>query len=171
MRGLSSLARNVSRRADMRAVVFAPAGVGVSRQGLALAFADHLGSLRRRRGLNRACMTCPVTPGIGSPDLTRLPHFISFEVSGRVADIVMWELMETEDARSWLGMPLPAERFEGHLASLLDLRRSARLGQLPRTDDGNELRQLLARRYFSIKLVYEHASLFSRLLSRSPGGT
>jgi hypothetical protein len=165
MRGLSSLAQKVARRSDIRAVMFSPAGIGVSRQGLALAFADHLGSIRARRGLTRVCVTCPLIPDIESPSLTRLPHFVSFEANGRVTDLVVWELMETHDARPWLGMPFPAERFEGHLARLLDLRRSARLGQLPPTDDGNELRELLTDRYFSIKLVYEHSSLFRRLVS------
>src|SRR5579859_7292237 len=153
MHGLASQARRISRRQDIRAVTFAPAGADVSVQalGLSLAFADHLSSVRARSGMDRTCVTCPVAPGIESSDLTRLPHLVAFGLNGKVTDTVVWELVETEYALSWLGMPLPAERFEGHLCHLLEFRRSARLGRLPQTEDGNKLRKLLSHRYLSIK--------------------
>lgn len=146
---------------------------------LPLEFAAHLGD-RRRRDADpvRPCVTSATAPELASaPDLVRLPHLLTVRDGGGVlADNVVWEVVTIQQARSWLGGPLPCQPFfEQQLPALLHLRFLARTGQFPATTDGQRLRELITGRYLSIRLVYRHPALFTALTGTAcamsaPGG-
>jgi hypothetical protein len=136
--------------------------------GIALAFAEHLDAVRRSRGQpSSGCVTAWTAPEVGAGRV-RLPHLVTVrETPDRLRDAVVWEAMELDRARDWLGGELPDQRFfEDRLEALLELRRRARVGALPGTSAGRRLEALLeGGRKLSILLVYRNAELFRELLS------
>jgi hypothetical protein len=132
---------------------------------LALTFAVHL---HTRRGHDprpvRPCATTAVTPQLVG-GVVRLPHLTVIERDSTLTDTVIWEVMEARRAHDWLGADLPDQAFfEDHLPELLTLRRRIRAGTLPASPAGVELARLLTDRYLSLRLVYQHPTLFRALL-------
>jgi hypothetical protein len=144
------------------------AGEDAAEAGLALAFAQHLDAVRRSRGQpSSGCVTAWTAPAVRSGRV-RLPHLVTVrEAADRLRDAVVWEAMELDRARDWLGGELPDQAFfEDRLDALLELRRRTRLGELPDTSAGRRLEALLeGHRKLSILLVYRNAELFRELLS------
>ena len=135
---------------------------------LALAFAAHLEACRRYDPHPvRPCVTSAGEPDITSaPDLLRLPHLVTLSDHARgLSDTVVWEVMTRWQAGQWLGCPIPDQAlFERQLPALLHLRSLVRAGMLPPGELSQRLRDLLAGRYMSIRLVYRHPALFTSLL-------
>ncbi|HEX9540024.1 MAG TPA: hypothetical protein VGA04_17835 [Streptosporangiaceae bacterium] len=135
---------------------------------LPLAFAIHLDNRRRRDTQPvRPCVTSAIAPElVSTPSLVRLPHLVTVRDSTRsLSDTVVWEVMTITQARRWLGGPLPGQSlFEQQLPALLQVRFLSRAGQLPPSDEGQCLRELLTGRYLSIRLVYRHPALFAALI-------
>src|SRR5215472_12560304 len=135
---------------------------------LALAFAAHLDACRRHDPHPvRPCATSTSEPDMASvPDLLRLPHLVTlFDHARGLSDVVVWEVMTLRQAGQWLGCPVPDQAlFEQQLPALLRLRFLIRAGMLPANDLSQRLRDLLAGRYMSIRLVYQHPALFTAIL-------
>jgi len=136
---------------------------------LALAFAIHLNT-RRREDPDpvRPCLTSAGKPDLASvPDLVRVPHLVTLvaETPGGLSDHVLWEVMTRSQASRWLGGPIPNQAlFEQGLPSLLQLRQLIRTGRVPGGHLGQCLREVLAERYMSIRVVYQHSELFAELI-------
>ncbi|NJC66235.1 hypothetical protein HC028_17240 [Planosporangium flavigriseum] len=136
-----------------------------NRLALAVAFSAHLAAVRSRRQLHGVWITATDRPRL--PDgMLRLPHLVSMVTApGQLQDVVVWELIRADDARRWLGGPLPHLPVEDRLPALLRLRAAHRQGRLPDTPAARRLSILLGRRYLSIRLVYQHPDLFTQLLT------
>ncbi|WP_322768846.1 hypothetical protein [Frankia sp. Cr1] len=157
------------RGLGVRAAVLTPAGTDEGRAVLAHQFALHLSALRSRSQATGPYLTSSAPPS-PSPDAVRIPHLVALQHNQHLGDTVVWELMTRGDAYLWLGGPLPDQAyFERHLPGLVALRAAARAHQLPAGPPGKQLTRLLAHRYLSIRLVYQHPYLFRRLLADSRG--
>lgn len=138
---------------------------------LALIFALHLGALRCRDPHPvRPCVTSVFPPHLPGSHLVRVPHLLAVRLWCRtIEDHALWEVMTADDARAWLGGPLPEQEkrllIEQKLPGLLALRSHARAGRLPPSDAGRRVAELLTRRYISIRMVYQHIDLFLDLLA------
>jgi hypothetical protein len=139
---------------------------------LALAFATYLDG---RRHLDprpvRPCVTSAGAPDVAlASGLVRLPHLVTLlDSSGGLSDDVVWEVMTLTQAGRWLGGPIPGQTlFEKQLPALLQLRSLIRTGKLPANELGSCLRELLAGRYLSIRMVYQHPDLFTALIRAVP---
>lgn len=146
---------------------------------LALDFATHLDARRHHDPHPvRPCVTSAKAPDVtAAPGLVRLPHLVTlFDTARGLFDAVVWEVMTLAQAGQWLGGPIPdQELFEQQLPALLHLRFLIRVGRLPESDVGQRLRGLLAGRYLSIRMVYQHPALFAALIRAvrpppDPGG-
>lgn len=157
------------RYPGVRAVTLVPARSDTRWVRLALDFAYEM-SASRVGSFDQACLTSCSPPAL-SAGVVRIPHLITVERARTVSDAVLWELAPIDAAQHWFGGPLPDQRFfEAHLDSLLRLRSAVRRGQLPPRAIAAGLSELLGDRELSIRLVYEHATQFRRLLANSPNG-
>ncbi len=158
-------------RSGTAAVVLHPGGEADPAR-LALVFALHLGALRCRDPHPvRPCVISVFPPYLPGRHLVRVPHLIAVRPwwCRTIEDHALWEVMTADDARAWLGGPLPEQEkrllIEQKLPGLLALRSHARAGRLPRSDAGRRVAELLTRRYLSIRMVYQHLELFLDLLA------
>jgi hypothetical protein len=134
---------------------------------LALAFGEHVATVRRRQGLLLAPpVTAPTPHDTAAVDgLVQLFHFLTVDVAGDVVDRLVWELITPSDAAAWFGGALPdLAPLRRRLDTLLQLRRDIRHGHIPHGPDGQALRQALDGRYFSGRFVLDHYDLIRRLL-------
>lgn len=154
------------RYPGVRAVTLVPARSDTRWVRLALEFALH-----RYEASGEACLTSCQRPAL-SPGVVRIPHLVTVERARTVRDAVLWELAPVAAAERWFGGALPPDQrfFELHLDALLRLRGAARRGQLPPRAIAAGLTELLGERELSIRLVYEHADQFRRLLGPAPMG-
>jgi hypothetical protein len=136
---------------------------------LSLEFARHLSDRRQNDPQPvMPCVTSATAPELGSaPGLVRVPHLVTVRDATRgLVDAVIWEVMTVPQSRKWLGGSLPCQQFfERRIDALLRVRALTRSGQLPAGRDGERLRELVASHYLSIRLVYRHPALFSRLVT------
>ncbi|MEU6718358.1 hypothetical protein ABZ897_43405 [Nonomuraea sp. NPDC046802] len=163
-------AMDLSRRAWPDAVVLVPENARLAQASLALAFAQHLHEVRRRRELYGACVTSPSKPPLPRGNLFRVPHLVTMQEPQRGcwSDTVVWEVMTRDRIRAWLGQPSQVlAGLEEQVPALLALRGAVRENRLPDTPDAQKLRNVLQKRYLSIRLVLEHRPLFDALIART----
>ncbi|MGH3712141.1 MAG: hypothetical protein ACRDT4_01545 [Micromonosporaceae bacterium] len=158
----------VAESSGIEAVLIARSTEDAVGRGRALAFASWLRHVRTRRGLAWCCVSAATRPEVDEDAFVRLPHLVATTDGTTVADVVIWEVLRTDRAERWLGRPLPARGFEDRLDGLLTLRRRARDGTLGPAA-GRRLGRVLADRYLSIRLVYEHPDLFDDLTRETNG--
>lgn len=155
------------------AVTMAPAGADTRHLALALEAAYRLAT-KRWAGAHqpsRACLTswAPPPPHL-SPGMVRVPHLVTVcHGHGLATDSVVWEVLSPEDARRWLGGPLPDcdRRFvEEELDELVRLRGAVRRGELPATAAAARLLSLMPRDGdLPVELVYQRPDIFRALMS------
>jgi hypothetical protein len=149
----------------VQAMTLAPARSDPRWVRLALEVACHLATDRRDDQAASACLTSWSTPAIPA-GVVRIPHLMTVERDDGVTDTVVWELAPVPVAQRWLGGPLPDQRFfENHLDRLLRLRAAARRSQLPARAVAAGVGELLGDQELSIRMVYQHAGRFRRLLA------
>ncbi len=161
---LATAALALASRRHVAAVAFHPhPGGHPAALRLPLRFALHLAAVRDLLPDQHAPVTVAERPPVGG-DLVRVPHLLAFRWFHQVLDLVVWEVVTRTGAQGWLGGPLPDQAlFERRLPALLTLRRRSRQRALPDSRAGRRLEALLADRYLSIRLVYEHPDLFADL--------
>ncbi len=157
-------ALRLAARPGVRTVTIVGNRSNPERLAVACTYAAQLAAARtnvRRAGPPITAEHPPVTP----PGTVRVPHLVT--TTGTVTkDLVVWELMTVDQALSWFVHPLPDPRLvESRIPQLLALRAAARSRRLPATDAGRRLAGLLTDRPLSIRLVYQHPTLFTDLLA------
>ncbi|MGI5292687.1 hypothetical protein ACQEVF_56580 [Nonomuraea polychroma] len=159
-------ALSLTRRSWVQAVTVVPEAADAAQAGLALAFAEHVRTVRRQRGLSGVCVTSPLSPALPGTTLHRLPHLVAVAGPEGTQDAVVWEIMTANRLTAWLGRHTMDPRvLEEWLPQLLVLRRAVRAGRLPDSPAGRALADLLRERYLSILLVAQHPPLFDDLLA------
>jgi hypothetical protein len=157
-------ALRLAARPGVRTVTIVGNRSNPQRLAVACTYAAHLAAARtnvRRAGPAITAEHPPVTP----PGTVRVPHLVT-TTGTATKDLVVWELMTVEQALSLLGPALPDPRIvESRIPQLLALRAAARSRRLPATDAGRRLASLLTDRPLSIRLVYQHPTLFTDLLT------
>lgn len=157
------------------AVIMVPAGADTRHLALALGAAYRLAT-KRWAGAHkpfRACLTsCAPPPPHLSPRMVRVPHLVTVcHGQGLATDSVVWEVLSPEDARRWLGSPLPdrdRRLVEEELDELVRLRGAIHRGDLPATKAAARLLSLMPRAGdLPIELVYQRPDLFRALMSRT----
>jgi hypothetical protein len=147
------------RAPEVDAVVLHVRSSSPGRSALALAFTSHLRRLRHRADMDANVVTAGARPELtGQPDLVRIPHLVTVtDVTGAVADAVVWEIMTQRQYDAWLdGATRPDQKvIEAHLPRLLRLRGLHRAGRLTHRHAG-ALLDLLDGGVLSIRLVYRH---------------
>ncbi|GAA4994373.1 hypothetical protein GCM10023205_78930 [Yinghuangia aomiensis] len=151
----------------VRAVSLVDPSADADSAGLALAFSSHLTRLRAPLDLGTAAVTNthlrPAAAGY-----LRLPHFAVLVTAGVPRDVVVWELMPELHVPVWCGLPAARipEFSPRDVAALLTAKRLARDGTLADSGPaGIKVCALLEDRYFSVRLVVQHASLFHDLIT------
>jgi hypothetical protein len=144
--------------------ITSPANTVLSRR-LGVAFADHLASYRaHNQDTSWPCIISPDPPGTPR-EYVRLPHLAAIQKANIVQDTVMWELLSSEDAATWLRQPLPEQQsIEDRLPHILFMRKLIREQVHLDSKPYQDIKRCLdAGRYLSILFVYQHADLFLEL--------
>jgi hypothetical protein len=158
-------ALRLTQRHGIRAICMVGSHSLPYRRAVASTYAAHLTVARTGRDLPGPWITAEDPPAVPDGAL-RLPHFVTVNGPANTEDLVVWELMTAGTARRWLGEPLPDPSFvEQHLTDVLQLRAAVRARRLPHTPPGRRLAVLLQHRRLSIRLIYQHHSLFTELLT------
>jgi hypothetical protein len=164
--GIEVRARDILGYPGVVAASMAPAGADPRRLGLAVEVACRLAAERRSHaaGAAEACLTSwlPPQPLVGT---VRVPHLVTVWHGGLATDSVVWEVLDLEAARRWLGSA-DAGFVEANLDALVRLHAAVRTGRLPPTTAAARLRILLGPgRDLQTSLVFQRPELFRALLA------
>lgn len=153
-------------RRGVLAATLAPADVDPRHLWLALRVSHQV--MRQREadagGLSRAPLTSwspPNTP----PGTVRIPHLVTVWHGDLATDSVVWEVLDLQSARRWLGTA-DLEFLESNLDALVRLHERVRTRDLPPTTAAARLLMILGPgRDFPTSLVLQRPELFRALLT------
>jgi|GEM_PF-6230942 len=140
---------------------------------LGLGFSDHLNRLRQ----SATDLDLP-TPliSISVPSLpagmTRIPHMLTFFVKPMISERIVWEPIELDKAKRWLGSDLLPDQteVEHYLPDIILIRRYLREQRLqPRSLPADIGRALAAGRCLSASLYMQYFDSFRDYINDSTG--